>query len=245
MKSKLLYIFIISIGFGENPDSLFKRGTEHLEKGNYIMAVNDFESILKQGLSHKNLYYNLGNSYYRSGNYGQAIWAYEKGLEINPIDKDIEFNLSIANSHIKDRIHIPEVFFLLKWYRMIKKYFTFSKLLSISSLFILLGSLYYLITKLFNFGFTSFPIQLFLFLSVIFHGILIDKYLDEIHKSEGIVIQNQVQVFSGPFVRSDAVIFKIHEGIKISIDSEQGDWAEISLLDGKKGWIKSNQLRVL
>jgi uncharacterized protein YgiM (DUF1202 family) len=84
-----------------------------------------------------------------------------------------------------------------------------------------------------------------LFSGFILHGILLDKYWDISEQNEGIITAYEVTAFSGPFVRSDAVLFKIHEGIKVSIDHDQGDWVEISLLDGKKGWIKLNQLRLL
>ena len=245
MNKKLLIFFFITIGFTKNPDSLFINGTKELAKGNYSKSINNFESILSQGLNHRDLYYNLGNSYYRSGYYGQSIWAYEKGLELDPVDKDLSFNLSLANNHIKDRINIPEPFFILKGYRFLKNSLTFSQILSISSFFIFLAAGFYLMIRLFNFDFNNTPIQLFLFLSVISHLILSDKYFDNLDIKEGIIIQNEVAAFSGPFIRNDAVIFKIHEGIKVAIDSEKGDWLEISLLDGKKGWIKSNQLRVL
>jgi len=201
--------------------------------------------ILNQGIFHEDLYYNLGNSYFRLGSYGNSIWAYEKAIKLYPLDVDAKFNLSLANAHVKDRILIPETHLFLKWYRFLKSSLTFSQFLSISSLIVLLASIYYLVINVFRINFRWLPLQIFLFLAFVLHGILLDKYWDISEQNEGIITDYEVEAFSGPFFRSDAVLFKIHEGIKVSINHDQGDWVEISLLDGKKGWIKLNQLRLL
>ena len=245
MANKFIICLIISLGLSQNVDSLYKQGSSYLKSGQYEKAVSMFEMILNQGIFHKDLYYNLGNSYYRLGSYGNSIWAYEKAIKIYPLDLDAKFNLSLANAYVKDRILIPETHFFLKGYRFFKSSLTFSQLLSISALFILLASIYYLVINVFRINFSWLPLQIFLFLGLILHGILFDKYWDISEQNEGIITDYEVEAFSGPFVRSDAVLFKIHEGIKVSVKYDQGDWVEISLLDGKKGWIKLNQLRLL
>tara|TARA_B100000315_G_scaffold233232_1_gene246204 strand:- start:259 stop:996 length:738 start_codon:yes stop_codon:yes gene_type:complete len=245
MANKFIFCLIISLGLGQNVDSLYKQGSSYLKSGQYEKAVSMFEMILNQGIFHEDLYYNLGNSYYRLGSYGSSIWAYEKAIKLYPLDVDAKFNLSLANAHVKDRILIPETHFFIKWYRFFKSSLTFSQFMSISALFILLASIYYLVINVFQINFSWLPLQIFLFLGLILHGILLDKYWDISEQNEGIIINYEVEAFSGPFVRGDAVLFKIHEGIKVSIDHDQGDWVEISLLDGKKGWIKLNQLRLL
>ena len=245
MANKFIVCLIISLGLGQNVDSLYKQGSSYLKSGQYEKAVSTFEMILNQGISHEDLYYNLGNSYYRLGSYGNSIWAYEKAIKLYPLDVDAKFNLSLANAHVKDRILIPETHLFLKWYRFFKSSLTFSQFLSISALFVLLASIYYLVINVFRINFRWLPLQIFLFLAFVLHGILLDKYWDISEQNEGIITDYEVEAFSGPFFRSDAVLFKIHEGIKVSINHDQGDWVEISLLDGKKGWIKLNQLRLL
>ena len=245
MANRIFIFFVLSIGLSQNADSLFMQGSFYLESEKYEKAVVIFETILNQGFFHEDMYYNLGNSYYRSGSYGHSIWAYEKAMELNPLDGDTKFNLALANTYVKDRILVPDTLFLLKWYRFFKSSLTFSQFLSISALFILLASIYYLLINVFRINFNWLPLQVFLFLGLILHGILLDKYWDISEQNEGIITAYEVTAFSGPFVRSDAVLFKIHEGIKVSIDHDQGEWVEISLLDGKKGWIKLNQLRLL
>ena len=245
MANKFIVCLIISLGLGQNVDSLYKQGSSYLKSGQYEKAVSTFEMILNQGIFHEDLYYNLGNSYFRLGSYGNSIWAYEKAIKLYPLDVDAKFNLSLANAHVKDRILIPETHLFLKWYRFFKSSLTFSQFLSISALFVLLASIYYLVINVFRINFRWLPLQIFLFLAFVLHGILLDKYWDISEQNKGIITDYEVEAFSGPFFRSDAVLFKIHEGIKVSINHDQGDWVEISLLDGKKGWIKLNQLRLL
>ena len=245
MVKKIIIVFLISVGLSQSPDSLFIKGVSQMEKGNYELATITYETILNQGFTHENLFYNLGNAYYKLGNYGNSIWAYEKALKIDPLDKDVEFNLALANTHVKDRINTPETFFLLRWYRVFKSSFTFFQFLSVSAFLILLAAFNYFLKKQYRVGLNWIPLQICLVSSLILHGIILDKYWDSKEINEGVIIDYEVPVFSGPFVRNDGVLFKIHEGIKVSISHDQGDWVEISLLDGKKGWVKANQLRAL
>ena len=208
MANKFIICLIISLGFSQNVDSLYKQGSFYLKSEQYKKAVLMFEMILNQEIFHEDLYYNLGNSYYRLGSYGNSIWAYEKAIKLYPLDVDAKFNLSLANAHIKDRILIPETHFFLKWYRFFKSSLTFSQFLSISALFVLLASIYYLVINVFRLNFSWLPLQMFLFLGFILHGILLDKYWDISEQNEGIITDYEVEAFSGPFVRSDAVLFK-------------------------------------
>jgi len=245
MKVRIIFLFFYCIGFSQNPDSLFHKGISSLNSGNSERAVKHFETILSQGFHHENLYYNLGNAYYKLGNYGQSIWAYEKAIALNPLDKDSGFNLDLANTHVQDRIKVPETFFILKWYRVLKSILTLSQFLILSSFCVLILALYYLSSKLLYLKLRGSIIQFMLFMTLILHGITLNKYWDNFDNKKAIITAKELNAFSGPFIRDDAVLFKIHEGIKVTIDSEQGDWVEISLLDGKKGWVLYEHLRIL
>ena len=83
-------------------------------KSKYLESINIYESILTDGWESNNLYYNLGNAYFRQNMIGQAIWAYNKALKINPRNSDVIHNLEIVNARIKDRIILPDEFFLVK-----------------------------------------------------------------------------------------------------------------------------------
>ncbi|NOZ03097.1 MAG: tetratricopeptide repeat protein [FCB group bacterium] len=121
-------------------DSLFITANQYMNQEKYEEAVQLYEKILSQGYEHPDLYYNLGNGYYRLGLLGQAVWAYEEGLRFRPRDPDLRFNLELVNAHIRDRIEIPETFILLELYRALKSKFTLSDLLFAGSGLLLLAS---------------------------------------------------------------------------------------------------------
>ena len=82
----------------------------------------------------------------------------------------------------------------------------------------------------------------FLILTVVFHGLALDKYWELSDREEGVVVSPVVNVRSAPVDRDEKVIFRIHEGLKVDIAQSQPGWFEIILLDGKKGWIPYKSL---
>ena len=223
------------------------QANQAMDEQSYRQAVINYEKISQMGIDHPDLYYNLGNAYYRMGIYGQAVWAYEKGLQFTPRDPDLNFNLDLTNTRVRDRIEVPETFFLLEFYRSIINMFTIQDAIFLGALFLVISALLFGLEKMkwLRIPFSSRIIGSFIILSVLVHGITLDKYLalSEVH--EGIVVFREVEAFSAPFRREDAVLFRIHEGVKLEIKQKQPEWIEIVLLDGKKGWIQSKSVREL
>ena len=82
---------------------------------NYQQAIADYEALLKQGVS-ADLYYNLGNAYYRTDNITKAVLNYERALLLSPGDDDIRFNLQMARSKTIDKITPESEMFFVTWY---------------------------------------------------------------------------------------------------------------------------------
>ncbi len=243
-------VVVSSLAVGRNArdvDSLFIAANQYMNREKYEDAVRLYEKILSQGYEHPDLYYNLGNGYYRLGFLGQAVWAYEKGLRFRPRDPDLRFNLDLVNAHIRDRIEIPETFFLLELYRALKSQFTLSDLLLVGSGLLLLASFLFAVNRISGNRFNRMSkfIGVIFVLAILVHGVALDKYWELSDKREGVVVEREVEAFSAPFERRDAVLFKVHEGIKVEITQRRPDWIEIVLLDGKKGWVRANSVREL
>ena len=77
------------------------------------------------------------------------------------------------------------------------------------------------------------------------HIVILDKFFDENDNKHGIIIDNQVKGYSGPFYGDNSILFNINEGTEVMIKQSQQNWTEIILLDGKSAWITSNKIRVL
>ncbi len=228
------------------PDSLWQQANRAVAAEDYQQAISKYESILAQGFEHENLYFNLGNSYYRQDELGLAIWAYEKGLQFTPRQEDLVYNLAVAKTQIVDRIDVPEGLFFLELYSAFKNSYTVANLLVFGAIALFIAAGLFLSSRLlavnnriFKYGFSTAIVM-----AVLFHLVALDKYWELSDKQEGVIIPEITEAHSTPSGLGK-VIFKVHEGLKVEITQNQDDWLEIILLDGKKGWVYSGAVRIL
>ena len=224
-------------------DSLFSIGNRYFSIEKYDYALDAYLAILEK-VENPDLYFNIGNTYYRQGNLGQAIWAYEKGIQLSPLHKDLKYNLDFVNARVKDRIEVPKGILFIEMYRTIKRNVKLNDLLLWGGIMMLLAS-FATFFKVFNIldNFFAYRMTVILFIfSLLLHMIALDKYWEISDKNEGIIISSIVNVRSAPIDRDEKIIFRIHEGLKVDIVQSQPGWFEIILLDGKKGWIEHQSL---
>ena len=196
---------------------------------------------------HQDLYFNLGNAYYRNKEVGNAIWSYEKAKLFSPRDKDINFNLNFLNSQIQDKILKPNQLFFIKFYNSLLNKYNFGELFGITGMIILFLSFKRIINIKNDFLRKSYKLSIIIssFFIIFFPFSLMDKAFKITTTKEAIVISNEVKVKSSPFLASKNTIFKIHEGTKVIIGENQKDWYQIELYDGKKGWVLGSQIRLI
>ena len=224
-------------------DSLFSIGNRYFSIEKYDYALDAYLAILEK-VENPDLYFNIGNTYYRQGNLGQAIWAYEKGIQLSPLHKDLKYNLDFVNARVKDRIEVPKGVLFIEMYRTIKRNVKLNDLLLWGGIMMLLAS-FATFFKVFNIldNIFAYRVTIILFIfSLLLHLIALDKYWEISDKNEGIIISSIVNVRSAPIDRDEKIIFRIHEGLKVDIVQSQPGWFEIILLDGKKGWIEHQSL---
>ncbi|MEA1882490.1 MAG: SH3 domain-containing protein [Candidatus Marinimicrobia bacterium] len=246
MRKAIPYFAFFSLIIGQTSDSLFHLANRYYETEQYRQAANHYE-ILSRQVEHEDLYLNLGNAYFRMGEVGHAVWAYEKGYALSPRDGDINYNLNYVRTQVRDRILPPDDFFLVAFYRSNIEKLTILDLLILGGLiFIGLGGLY--ILRIYG----TIPkrsgriLNGILLIAVLSTGwIMLDKYWNVSDKQEGIVIASAVDVRSAPIARGENVVFRIHEGTKVDITTSQPGWFEVILLDGKKGWVPEDEVRAL
>tara|TARA_B100001564_G_scaffold189308_1_gene158892 strand:+ start:693 stop:1439 length:747 start_codon:yes stop_codon:yes gene_type:complete len=247
MKYTLIMIFIISNGFCGKVEDMFKKGNEEMVAENYKEAIEVYESILNLGYESSELYYNLGNGYFRLELIGNSIWAYMNALDMAPRDRDIAYNLSIATVRTIDRIEMPNAQIFLKVYRSIKSFLTVYEWFLLGGILVILYSLFYIGIK---FGLIEGKISKLISTLLIFsvmatNVIAMDRYLEKQRRKAAVIILNGVDAYSGPFYGSNSLIFQINEGSIVDVFNEQKDWSEVVLIDGKKGWIPSHSIRLL
>ncbi len=246
MKINIIIICFTSICLSNNANLLMDEGNELMINEKYENAIKIYESILNLEYESAQLYFNLGNAYFRRGQIGNAIWSYMNAQRIEPRNDDVKYNLEIANASIIDRIEMPRLFVLVQIYKTIRDNFTMLEWLSLGSIFLLLHSIYYFmkkmwLSKVFRNGFIS----LLLLLGMVFsHLFALEHYLIGKRNRNAIVISNAVDAYSGPFFGKNKILFQVNEGSMAEISKIQKNWFEIVLIDGKKGWVEDKHLRL-
>ena len=216
--------------------------------GNFQQAIKDYESLLKQGASAE-LYYNLGNAYYRTENITRAVLNYERALLLSPGDADIRFNLQIARSKTIDKIVPESEMFFVTWYRSLVNIMSvdgWGRMALVSLALVIVLFLVYLFSArvwMQKLGFFGGGALLLVFvLSNIFAW---QQSQNLLHRKGAIIIAPSVAVKSTP-AQNGTDLFILHEGTKVVItDGSMKDWREIRLADGKKGWLESKKIELI
>lgn len=214
-------------------------------KGNYQQAIKDYQEILKTGVSSE-IYYNLGNAYYRTDNITQALLAYERALQLSPGDNDIRFNLQYARSKTIDKITPGTEMFFVTWYHSLVNFTSVDRWANTAIVSIVMALLLILV---FLFapqmwarksGFYGSAAFLLLFA---FANLFAFQQKHELETKQGaIVIAPTVNVKKTP-AASGTDVFVIHEGTRVDItDRGMKQWRGIKLADGREGWLKTSQI---
>ncbi|MDC1032250.1 SH3 domain-containing protein [Candidatus Marinimicrobia bacterium] len=237
---------LLSIVATQSSDSLFQLGNTYYENEQYETAASTYEQ-LENDYSHEYLYLNLGNSYYRMGELGNAVWAYEKAYSIAPRDQDIIYNLNFVRSQVRDRIIPPDNFFIFSLYTAFLDKTTILDISVLGGLLFIIISIIYLMNSylLIPEKLNSIINSTLIFTLVFLIWVSVDKYWKFTDINEAIVISTSVDVRSAPIQRGENVVFRVHEGTKAQITAVDSGWYEIILLDGKKGWLSTQDMRKL
>ena len=241
----IILIFLFPVFAVSNNINLhYEEGLDAYRNNQYDLAIQEFETILDDNWESPELYYNLGNSFYRNGNTSGAVWSYESCLKLWPSHKDAEYNLKLANLKVKDRVDLPHPPIYLKWYMGIKERYSPSIWINITLIILLLLSFSITIPKLLLIRSLNYIRGLFttlFFFSLFFaiHSIWTENTVDL-----GVIYYPSIEVRSEPNTFS-ARLFEVHEGLKVSVNQTSVNWVEIELLDGKSGWVENQQIRLI
>ena len=236
-------------GADSYPDSLWTRGVSAYEAGQWQTAANAFEAISAAGIESADVYYNAGNAYFKAGEYPKAILNYERALKTDPSHKEARFNLEFASSQIQDRIDDVPEFFLKSWMRNLC-YVMSSNVWAVLSL--VLFALTLAMALLFILGSTAgkrrlgfFTGIVLLLLFVLSLSMSIWQKRDYEKADSAIVMVPVSSVKSSPSSESAKDLFVLHEGTKITLIDEVGEWRNIRLSDGREGWMKSSDMEII
>lgn len=231
------------------PDSLWNAGVSAYTEGSWQAAAESWESISDLGVESSELYYNIGNAYFKMSDYAHAILYYERAHRLDPSNKDISHNLEFANEFVQDKIEsVPELF-LKAWSRKVcwslssdSWAIVFFVLLALA----LAGLLTFLLSSAVGKRKAGF------FSSIVFAVLALVCLLnacwqrrDYSHNTEAIVTRAVTSVKSSPGSESSKDLFILHEGAKVKLIDEVGNWRNIELADGRQGWMLGTDMELI
>lgn len=209
----------------------------------YQKAIGVYNEILQSGKESAELYFNLGNAYYKDGDINNAILNYERAKLLSPNDEDIDFNLKIAGQHVVTSIEpLPQPFYLRWRASIVNLYngyswakisiFTFLLFLSMLGLYIF-GSSSNLKKLAFILGIV------FICLSLLTFSFASKQNSRQKTHNQAIVFCPRVTVKSAP-TETATDLFLIYEGLKVEVIDNVNSWTEVRLKDGNQGWLKDS-----
>ncbi len=245
--SIILILFFGSKLFADSNLSLIEKANSEYINGNYIQAIETYNLILETDYESAELYYNLGNAYYKNNQLAYSILFFEKAKLLAPNDEDINFNLELANSHTTDKIEaIPELF-IKSWYNSISSIYIsdFWAIVSMITFFacLIFFSLF-LFTHKTGIKRTAFYISiLFLIIAVMSFSFSRNETRKQTAHNCGIIF-NSITVKSSPD-NNGTDLFLLHEGTKVEILEPNNEWVKIKLRDGSKGWVTTENMEII
>lgn len=230
------------------PDRLWDLANTAYVNGDYHAAAGYYEEILSRGLSSVKLYYNLGNAYFKEDRLGEAILNYRRALRLSPGSDDIRYNLGVAEARTKDNIEAIPEFFLTKWVRGVRhtmsctawSVFSLVALVCALSLF-----LTYLLARRLSLRKTGFyGTMLAVVVFVVTTWFALGERREMLDDSQAVVMSLSTAVKSSPD-KSATDLFVLHEGTLVEITNRLDGWCEITIADGKKGWLESKTIETI
>ncbi|MCQ2334635.1 MAG: tetratricopeptide repeat protein [Paludibacteraceae bacterium] len=211
--------------------------------GEYENAIIGYENILQQTPSAE-VYYNLGNAYFRTGEIARAILSYERSLRLAPGNKDAQNNLAFAQTRIIDDIKDNSQFFVKQWAQSLRNSQSESAWLTTATILFCLASLTIMLFLFLHnplqrrLSFYTAILSLILCVNAIWCGLSLHHR--DTARNEAIIIQGIVNAKAAPD-KSGTDLFVLHEGTKVNISDMVGEWCEIKV-GNNVGWIKLNAL---
>jgi tetratricopeptide (TPR) repeat protein len=242
----ILYVFLLisQVFFAQ---SSFEKGNALYQNGKFQEAIDVYENIIKEDKQQSaELYYNLGNSYYKLNKAAPSIYNYEKALLLKPEDAAFLNNLKFAKKLTIDEIkEVPKVGFakLIQNFTGIFDYNTWAKIsVGIAFAFLLSFIGYYFSTltlskRIYFIGMFILLIALTLSISA---GMSEKSHFD--NDRPAIVFSELSEVRSEPQKAGTAIIL-LHEGAKVYVMETVGNWKKIELTDGTEGWLDASTIK--
>ncbi len=239
----ILAVLIFVSAFAQT--DLLQTANDHYTKDEFKEAIDVYNQLLMSSMESPELYFNLGNAYYKTGQYTLSILNYERAKLLAPDDEDIDFNLQVVNQKVVDSIQeLPGIFIVRWWDSLVNSQSTDKwAWMSIVSflLFLVMMGFYFFARSGDIKRITFWSGSLLIVLAIFSWSFAARQKSRMVNHTFAIVMHPTVTVKSSPSEKGTN-LFVIHEGLKVKITDKIGEWVEIKLADGNKGWLLTESI---
>ncbi len=237
----LLFTFVSAgISRADEPVQTFEQANQLYLQAKYPEAIAEYEKIVESGWESGELYFNLGNAYYKSGIIQKAILNYERAAQLLPRDEDVQFNLQLANLQVVDKIEAVPRLFIYRWIDSMLGLFSLSTMGWIAYSFFVLTLAAFAV---FLFARTYTQKRISMFAGLLFSAALILTMIGfgvqsytEANTEFAIVMSDVANIKAAPDSKGND-LFVLHKGLRVQVLDSVNRWRKIRLADGKIGWI--------
>lgn len=242
MKSLKYFIILFAlIGKLWAQNETFELANLAYEKGNYEHAIIQYQQLIDEGFNNADLYYNLGNAYYKTNQVALSILHFEKALKIEPSNNEIEHNLRLTYLQTQNQFEpLPQLFFV-KWWHFFLSQNSASQWGKKAVTFIWLAFLCLVVYLFLKRKWLKYLASVFLFLTVLYSFIAYQKNKFDNNNEMAIVMQHDIELKETPNQNAETII-NLPEGLKLQIIDQVDEWSQVKLEDGTSAWVKSNTL---
>lgn len=248
---KLFYLIVFTLSFtmyAQTSSELFTKANSFYNKGNYTEAIELYEKIESSNEVSSQLYYNLGNSYYKLNKVGPSIYNYEKALKLDPSNIDASNNLVFAKRLSLDRVEDLPKSALQKFNQNYISKIDYNQWAIITVILAFISAILFL---LYYFSTISYKKRIYfstsiitLFLLIICLSISFHQFNKNQNTIEAIIYNSEVSIKNEP-TNDASESFILHEGTKVFVLDGVDDWKKIRLSDGKIGWLKNGDIKIV
>ncbi|MEI6433326.1 MAG: tetratricopeptide repeat protein [Bacteroidota bacterium] len=236
----IIFILFSLLTYAIDQKELILKANKAYSVGSFAEAAELYSKVAEAGYEAPELYYNLGNAYFKMHDFAQAILWYERAKRLDPGNEDINFNLNVANTKISDKIEpLPELFYKRWFYGLVLLFpvDTWSTLALIILFAGLAGLVLFLVSRVMilrKIGFWSGVTLISVSLIFIFLAWSGNRYLTS--TSYAVIFSPTITVKSSPDEKSTD-LFVVHEGTKVILLDNISGWYEIRIANGSVGWL--------
>lgn len=239
-------IFLAALAFSlaaQTPGERYAEAGRLYTSGDFSGAAAVYGKLYDDGYRSRDLLYNTGNAFFKAGDNARAILFYERARLAAPADEDINYNLQIARSHVTDKFETVPQIFLVRWFDFVALLAPTNTWAVISlTLFImaLTAALLFLTRARTRGRLLSFWLAV---LSLVFSVIILLLSV----RNNSLVNHNRNAVITCGIVTGKSApgdtgseLFVIHSGTTVTVEEVLGEYSDVLLPDGNKGWVRSD-----